>query len=156
MNDLENVDLRAIIMFAGTMALNGVLQMGAPGDWASHNIEHAVSAVHDIPHAGGLAILFPRWMEHVLDEDNAARFARLGMEVFDVEPGATDLETGKRTIEAIRAFFDQLGAPNSLRDYEIDESTFDAILDSAMKRGAFGRFRTLEREDVAHILELSK
>ncbi|MFP3394537.1 iron-containing alcohol dehydrogenase, partial [Brevibacillus sp. SIMBA_076] len=77
------------------------------GDWASHNIEHAVSAVHDIPHAGGLAILFPRWMEHVLDEDNAARFARLGTEVFDVEPGESDLETGKRTIQAVRAFFDQ-------------------------------------------------
>lgn len=155
-NDLENVDLRAIILFAGTMALNGVLQMGAAGDWASHNIEHAVSAVHDIPHAGGLAILFPRWMEHVLDESNASRFARLGTEVFDVEPGENDLETGKRTIEAIRAFLDRLGAPSTLRDYDIDESSFDAILDSAMKRGAFGRFRTLEREDVAKILELSK
>jgi hypothetical protein len=155
-NDLENVDLRAIILFAGTIALNGVLQMGASGDWASHNIEHAVSAVHDIPHAGGLAILFPRWMEHVLEEDNAARFARLGTEVFNVEPAGNDLETAKRTIAAVRAFFDELGAPSSLRDYDIDESTFDAILDSAMKRGAFGRFRTLEREDVAAILELSK
>ncbi|MCT4777620.1 MULTISPECIES: iron-containing alcohol dehydrogenase [Exiguobacterium] len=155
-NDLENVDLRAIILFAGTIALNGVLQMGASGDWASHNIEHAVSAVHDIPHAGGLAILFPRWMEHVLEEDNAARFARLGTEVFNVEPADSDLETAKRTIAAVRAFFDELGAPSSLRDYDIDESTFDAILDSAMKRGAFGRFRTLEREDVAAILELSK
>ncbi|WP_047376226.1 iron-containing alcohol dehydrogenase [Exiguobacterium sp. ZOR0005] len=155
-DDLENVDLRAIILFSGTIALNGVLQMGASGDWASHNIEHAVSAVHDIPHAGGLAILFPRWMEHVLDEGNAARFARLGTEVFDVESGENAMETAQRTIQAIRAFFDKLGAPSSLRDYDIDESTFEAILDSAMKRGSFGRFRTLEREDVAAILELSK
>lgn len=156
-NDLENVEYRSIILFAGTMALNGVLQMGAQGDWASHNIEHAVSAVHDIPHAGGLAILFPRWMEHVLDETNAPRFARLGEEVFGVErQGRSDLDVAHETIKAIRAFFDQLGAPSRLADYEIDETSFEAILESAMKRGPLGRLKVLEREDVEAILQLSK
>lgn len=57
--DLENYELRETILYTGTIALNGMLSMGARGDWATHNIEHAVSAVYDIPHAGGLAILFP-------------------------------------------------------------------------------------------------
>ena len=57
--DLENYELRETIMYCGTMALNGMINMGMAGDWGTHNIEHAVSAVYDIPHGGGLAILFP-------------------------------------------------------------------------------------------------
>ena len=52
--DLENYQLRETIMFAGTIALNGMLQMGYRGDWATHNIEHAVSAVYDIPKTAGI------------------------------------------------------------------------------------------------------
>ena len=62
--DLDNYDLRETILFAGTMGLNGFLQMGYQGIGRTHDIEHAVSAVYDIPHAGGLAILFPHWMRH--------------------------------------------------------------------------------------------
>lgn len=62
LEDLQNLEERATILYSGTMALNGVLRMGILGDWATHNMEHAVSAVHDIPHGGGLAILFPNWM----------------------------------------------------------------------------------------------
>ena len=57
---------------------------GSKGDWATHNIEHAVSAVHDIPHGGGLAILFPNWMKHVVDE-NVSRFKQFAIRVFDVK-----------------------------------------------------------------------
>ena len=84
--DLENYDLRETILFAGTIGLNGFLQMGYQGDWATHDIEHAVSAVYDIPHAGGLAILFPHWMRHNVNV-NPARFAKLAVNVFGVSSG---------------------------------------------------------------------
>ena len=87
--DLENYDLRETILFAGTIGLNGFLQMGYQGDWASHDIEHAVSAVYDIPHAGGLAILFPHWMRHNV-KVNPARFAKLAVNVFGVASGRED------------------------------------------------------------------
>lgn len=152
-NDLENVELRGTILFAGTMALNGVLQMGARGDWASHNIEHAVSAVHDIPHAGGLAILFPNWMRHVLDESNAHRFVTLGENVFNVDTeGKSEMEAAHATIDAISAFWTSLGAPNRLADYDIKEDTVDSIVKSAMTRGDFGNFKSLGNEDVRQIV----
>lgn len=69
LGDLQNLEYRATILYCGTMALNGILSMGVRGDWATHNLEHAVSAVYDIPHGGGLAILFPNWMKHTLDAD---------------------------------------------------------------------------------------
>lgn len=59
LKNLESYEYRETIMYAGTIALNGFLQMGYRGDWATHNIEHAVSAVYDIPHAGGLGNSLP-------------------------------------------------------------------------------------------------
>ncbi|WP_249712925.1 iron-containing alcohol dehydrogenase, partial [Bacillus cereus] len=83
-NDLENYELRETILYTGTIALNGMLSMGARGDWATHNIEHAVSAVYDIPHAGGLAILFPNWMRYTLDTI-VDRFKNLMLNMFHID-----------------------------------------------------------------------
>ncbi|MFC0299134.1 iron-containing alcohol dehydrogenase [Geobacillus jurassicus] len=154
-NDLENYELRETIMYCGTIALNGFLQMGVRGDWATHNIEHAVSAVYDIPHAGGLAILFPNWMKHVLDE-NVSRFAQLAVRVFGVDPaGKSERDVALEGIERLRAFWSSLGAPSRLADYGIGEENLELMADKAMAFGEFGRFKTLNRDDVLAILRAS-
>ncbi|MCP3032767.1 iron-containing alcohol dehydrogenase [Halobacillus sp. A1] len=156
LDDLESYEHRETILYAGTIALNGMLQMGYRGDWASHNIEHAVSAVYDIPHAGGLAILFPNWMKHNV-EVNVSRFARFAEKVFQVDPeGKSDREVAEQGIEELRNFWSSLGAPETLADYDINDDQFNVIINRAMKRGAFGNFNKLEDEDVAKILEMSK
>ncbi|MCG6796449.1 iron-containing alcohol dehydrogenase [Geobacillus sp. YHL] len=154
-NDLENYELRETIMYSGTIALNGFLQMGVRGDWATHNIEHAVSAVYDIPHAGGLAILFPNWMKYVLDE-NVSRFAQLAVRVFDVDPaGKSERDVALEGIERLREFWSSLGAPSRLADYGIGEENLELMADKAMAFGEFGRFKTLNRDDVLAILRAS-
>ncbi|PJW13487.1 MULTISPECIES: iron-containing alcohol dehydrogenase [unclassified Geobacillus] len=154
-NDLENYELRETIMYSGTIALNGFLQMGVRGDWATHNIEHAVSAVYDIPHGGGLAILFPNWMKHVLDE-NVSRFAQLAVHVFGVDPaGKAERDVALEGIERLRAFWSSLGAPSRLADYGIGEENLELMADKAMAFGEFGRFKTLNRDDVLAILRAS-
>ncbi|QAS53865.1 iron-containing alcohol dehydrogenase [Halobacillus litoralis] len=156
LKDLESVEHRETVLYAGTIALNGMLQMGYRGDWASHNIEHAVSAVHDIPHAGGLAILFPNWMKHNLDVDEQ-RFVQLAVKVFGVtKEGKSDREVAEEGIEELRKFWSSIGAPETLRYYDIDDDKFDVIIDRAMKRGPFGNFSQLHKEDVEKILEMSK
>ena len=102
LEDLESYEHRATILYSGTMALNGILNMGYRGDWATHNIEHAVSAVYDIPHGGGLAILFPNWMKHNLNV-KPERFKQLAVRVFNVDPaGKTDEEAALEGIEKLR------------------------------------------------------
>ncbi|MGP4061435.1 iron-containing alcohol dehydrogenase [Halobacillus sp. H74] len=156
LKDLESVEHRETVLYAGTIALNGMLQMGYRGDWASHNIEHAVSAVHDIPHAGGLAILFPNWMKHNLDV-NEQRFVQLAVKVFGVtKEGKSEREVAEEGIEELRKFWSSIGAPETLRYYDIDDEKFDVIIDRAMKRGPFGNFSQLHKEDVEKILEMSK
>ncbi|MGM0754300.1 MAG: iron-containing alcohol dehydrogenase [Bacillota bacterium] len=154
-NDLENYELRETILYSGTIALNGMLQMGYNGDWASHNIEHAVSAVYDIPHAGGLAILFPNWMKHNL-KVNPARFAQLAERVFNVDPaGKSEEEVALEGIEKLREFWTSIGAPSRLADYDIDDSQLDLMADKAMINGEFGNFNKLNKDDVLAILRAS-
>ena len=154
-NDLENIDLRETILYSGTIALNGILAMGARGDWATHNIEHAVSAVYDIPHGGGLAILHPNWMIHVLDE-NVKKFKQLAIRVFNVNPtGKEDREIAIEGIEKLRVFWTSIGAPERLAHYGIDETKLDVMADKAMARGEYGVYKKLNREDTLAILKMS-
>ncbi|TJY43082.1 iron-containing alcohol dehydrogenase [Cohnella pontilimi] len=149
--DLENVELRGIIMYCGTMALNGLLSMGVTGDWANHDMEHAVSAVYDIPHGGGLAILFPHWMD-VAVEKHPERFAQLAENVFGIKPeGRSALEVGKEGIQALRDFWRSIGAPTRLSDYNIDDSRLILMAGKATTFGPRGRFITLTLEDIADI-----
>ncbi|MGE7656323.1 iron-containing alcohol dehydrogenase [Bacillus altitudinis] len=156
--DLQNYEHRETILYAGTIALNGTLQMGYFGDWASHTIEHAVSAVYDIPHAGGLAILFPNWMRHTLDH-NVERFKNLMLNMFDIETeGKSDRDIALEGIDKLSAFWTSLGAPSRLADYDIGEDQLDKIADIAAKEmeyGGFGNFMKLGRDDILAILKAS-
>lgn len=155
LEDLQSYEHRETILFAGTMGLNKFLEMGYRGDWATHNIEHAVSAVYDIPHAGGLAILFPQWMRHNVHV-NPSRFAQMAVRVFDVDPeGKTDEEVALEGIDRLSAFWTSLGAPTKLADYDIDDSKIEVMAEKAMVYGAFGNFNKLQNEDVKEILQAS-
>ncbi|PEC62362.1 NADH-dependent alcohol dehydrogenase [Bacillus wiedmannii] len=155
LSDLENYEHRETILYCGTMALNGILAMGVKGDWATHNIEHAVSAVHDIPHGGGLAILFPNWMKRVVDE-NVSRFKQFAIRVFDVETDEkTDREIALEGIEALRQFWTSIEAPVTLADYGIGENEIDLMADKAMAYGEFGNFKKLNKDDVLSIYKAS-
>ncbi|ENH96466.1 NADH-dependent butanol dehydrogenase [Gracilibacillus halophilus YIM-C55.5] len=154
LEDLENETHRATILYNGTMALNGMVNMGYKGDWATHNLEHAVSAVHDIPHGGGLAILFPHWMEYAIDE-NVDRFKQLAVRVFDVDTeGKSDKEIGLEGIQKLRDFWNSLGAPSSLGDYDITEDSIPEMADrTVIARDQFGNFKSLNREDAVAIYQ---
>jgi alcohol dehydrogenase len=155
LNDLENYDNRATILYCGTMALNGMISMGFQGDWATHNLEHAVSAVYDIPHGGGLAILFPNWMKHNL-KVKPERFKQLAVRVFDVNPeGKSAEEVGLEGIEKLRAFWNSIGAPSRLADYDIDGNQIELMADKAMVNGEFGGFAKLNKNDCIAIYKAS-
>lgn len=155
MEDLESYEHRETILFAGTMGLNNFLQMGYNGDWASHNIEHAVSAIYDIPHAGGLAILFPQWMRHNVPV-NPSRFAQMATRVFGVDPSnKSEEQIANEGIDRLVEFWTSIGAPSSLKDYNIDDSRFSDIVDKTLVYGEFGNFNKLNGEDVEKILQAS-
>lgn len=156
-DDLENYNHREVILLSGTYALNGMINVGMGGDWATHNLEHAVSAVHDIPHGGGLAILFPNWMKHVLDDDNVSRFKQLAVRVFQIDPeGKSEEQVALEGIDALRSFWNSIGAPNKLSDYDIKENNLELIAEKAViVRPEYGVFKKLNKEDSLAILQAS-
>jgi alcohol dehydrogenase YqhD (iron-dependent ADH family) len=87
----EDYDSRAEIMWAGALAHNGILGTGRTEDWASHAIEHQLSAIFDLAHGAGLAIIFPAWMKYVYKHD-LPRFALFANKVFNIEVNNDDLE----------------------------------------------------------------
>ena len=156
LQDPENYEARANLMWASSLALNGLTGTGKMmGDWATHMIEHEVSAIYDLTHGAGLAILFPYWMQFVLNDKTAFKFARLGKNVFGIE-GSDDLEIAKATIDAIRSFFNSLDMPSSLSQVDISDEHFKVMGEKACKFGPIGYFKRLNHEMVTQILEMAK
>jgi len=156
-DDLENYELRETILFNGTMALNGMPNMGMIGDWGTHRIEHAVSAIYDIPHGGGLAIIFPNWMKYAIEkEQRLERFVQLATRVFGVDPtGKDDKTIAHEGVDRLRAYWNSIGAPSTLADYKIDDTQLDLMADKTMFAGKFGNFHHIGKEDVVEILKMS-
>jgi alcohol dehydrogenase len=151
----HDYDARANLLMCGTFALNGVLSAGVVTDWATHSIEHAVSAVYDIPHGGGLAILFPNWMKYVYKED-VERFARFATEVWGIDTeGKSNDAIALEGIEAVRSFFNKIGAPSRLADYNITDEKLDVMAEKAVPFGPIGNFKKLNKDDVYQILKMS-
>ncbi|HKM42929.1 MAG TPA: iron-containing alcohol dehydrogenase [Limnochordia bacterium] len=152
----ENYGARANIMWAGTIAHNDLLGMGRSEDWASHNIEHELSALYDIAHGAGLSIVFPAWMKYVYKQ-NPDRFVQFAVRVFGAEQ---DFHNPERTIlEGIRSledFFHRIGLPTTLAEAGIPA---DRLLEMAEKAtagdtGTLGSFMSLGQRDVLAVYEL--
>jgi alcohol dehydrogenase YqhD (iron-dependent ADH family) len=145
---------RAEILWAGNMALNTLLSMGKEGDWANHSIEHEVSALFDISHGAGLAVLFPNWMSYVLREENADKFYSLAVNVFGV-PEQDTMTAAKEGIKRLREFFCSLGLPSRLSETGAEEDSLEAVAEGAVRFGDIGSFRKLKKQDVLAILKSS-
>lgn len=153
--DLNNYEYREVMLLNGTLALNGLTGMGVNPDWSTHLIEHAVSAVHDIPHGGGIAIIAPHWMEHVASV-RPEKVAQLGVRVFDLDPtGKTDAQLAAEAIQALKGFWKSIGAPAKLSDYGIDDKEIELMTERAMLADQIGNYVPLTREDVRTILRKS-
>ncbi len=147
-------DQRAEIMWAGSVAHNDLLSTGRAGDWGSHAIEHELSALYDVAHGAGLAVVFPAWMRHVFRHD-VARFAQFAVRVWGVEMNwFNPEETALEGIGRLESFFKSIGLPVRLSELQIPP---DRIPEMAAKcvvkgKGSAGNFVKLDAVDVAAIL----
>lgn len=148
-------EARANIMWASSLALNGLTSAGKEStDWATHQIEHELSAKYDITHGVGLGILTPYWMEYVLDKENVHRYVEDANNVWNIF-GENDFEVAKEGIIKTREFFDSLDIPSSLTEIGIDSSKFEDMVASVTKFGPIGAMKKLGYKDVLEILTMS-
>lgn len=155
MNEPENYEARANLMWASSMALNTILDAGTVHGCACHMMEHELSAYYDITHGHGLAILTPRWLAYILNENTAPAIYRLGIKVFDVAGDLDVFEGAKQTIDAVSHFcFHTLGLKSSLTELQIDDEHFNDMAEHACMGGAITGPMELHPEDVRKIYEM--
>ena len=153
----EDYRARAEMMFACTLGCNGIYSLGnSPSGWPCHGIEHALSAYYDITHGEGLAIITPRWMEHILSERTLERFVKYGINVFDIDTTLTGMEIAHKAIEMTYAFFEEIGIPMHLREVGIGEERIDEMAHHiAVNEGLENAYVPLSEQDIKEILVAS-
>ncbi len=113
--------------FAGTIAHNGLLGMGRSQDWACHRMEHELSAIYDVAHGAGLAVLTPAWMRYVYKE-NVPMFVQFAINVMGVDGSYRDpAAITEEGITRLCAFFARLELPSTLKELGIDEEHLEEM-----------------------------
>lgn len=152
----RDYDARANILWAGSLALNDLIGEGKVSDWASHSIEHELSAIYDISHGVGLAIIIPNWMRYVLKKNTAKKFVEYGINVWDIDRNRDEMDIAVEAIDKTRQFFDSLGMPSKLSEVNISNERFqDMARNAIISHGQIGSFMQLSEKDIIQILTMS-
>jgi alcohol dehydrogenase YqhD (iron-dependent ADH family) len=151
----KNYGPRAEIMWAGALAHNNILGTGRIGDWASHAIEHELSALFDIAHGAGLSIVFPAWIKYNLKEDTP-RLARFAAKVWGVDGAFYDCEQAAlEGVMRMENFFRSIGLPVRFADAKLDPGKIPEMAKRAVKFGPLGNYRKLDEKDAEAVYRLA-
>ncbi|EOU9537957.1 alcohol dehydrogenase [Cronobacter dublinensis] len=152
----ENYDVRANLMWAATQALNGLIGAGVPQDWATHMLGHELTAMHGLDHAQTLAVVLPAlWNEK--RNEKRAKLLQYAERVWNITEGSDD-ERIDAAIAATRRFFETMGAPTRLSDYGLDGSSIPALLAKLEEHGltALGEHQDITLDVSRRIYEAAR
>ena len=148
----DNYEARANLMWASSLAINGILSLGAPVAWVVHPIEHELSAFYDITHGEGLAIITPRWMRYILSDKTVDKFAAYGINVWGIDASLDRFEIANKAIDMTYDFFVSLGIPMTLKEVGIGEEKLEIMAKKAAAMGLDAGYVPLNADDVLKIL----
>ena len=152
MADPSNYDLRASIMWSGSLAHNGLTGCGVQFDFGTHRLEHELSTMYGVAHGAGLAALWCHWAEYVLPV-NLERFRSFAVKVMDVPDGP---EAAVQGIAAMKDFYHRIGMPASIPELigrKATEEEISLMADRCSRGGTFavGNFKVLHRPEMIDI-----
>ena len=152
-NEPENYEARANLVWSSTMALNGIIGAGVPQDWATHMIGHELTALFGIDHGQTLAIIYPALLE-VRKEKKRAKILQYAERVWNIQTGNED-EKISLAISKTRSFFESLGIKTRLSEYGIKHESIQVIVERLKAHGftAMSETRDLSPEISREILE---
>ncbi|MBR3772726.1 MAG: iron-containing alcohol dehydrogenase [Clostridium sp.] len=158
--DPKNYEARAEVMWAGSLAHNGLTGCGTDGgDWMCHNLEHEVGGLYDVTHGAGLAAIWGSWARYVYKEC-LPRFKRFAIHVMGVTNEGTDEEIALRGIEAMEVFYRTIKMPTNLRELGVEPTEEEMVIMAhkcaVASGGKGGSAKVLEEKDMLEIYRLAK
>jgi alcohol dehydrogenase YqhD (iron-dependent ADH family) len=153
----DDYQARANIMWAGMVAHNNIVGVGREQDWASHSIEHELSAVYDCAHGAGLAVIFPAWMKYVMHQD-INRFAQAAVRVWGCNMDFAHPEvTAAEGIERFKNFLSSIGLPVNFKELGADAKDIPVLVDKLGlgENGTTGNFVKLTSKDAEEIYRIA-
>jgi hypothetical protein len=153
MKEPDNYHARANVMWGAVLGFNGLTYAGLGAtSLPVHMIEHSLSALYDIAHGAGLAIVLPAWMSFMLDQ-KSAKIACLGREVFGVSE-TDSVAAAKESVIRIKSWFTLIGAPVSLAEADIPKSDIEKIAVNALHLAKLWRIdKFYTKEVIARIMQ---
>lgn len=150
----DDYESRANIMWAGTLAHNGVCGCGRIEDWTSHAMEHEISALYGVTHGAGLAVVFPAWLTY-MTELSPAKPAQFARRVFGIV-NPDDKSAATEGIMALKAFFSSIGLPVTFSELGIENPDIHALVEKLHenKGKEIGGYRRLTQSDTFEIYKL--
>jgi alcohol dehydrogenase YqhD (iron-dependent ADH family) len=150
-----NYDAMAELMWAGTIAHNGILGTGRIEDWASHRLGHELSALYGITHGASLSVIFPAWMKYVY-QYNVKRFAQFAERVFNINDDFGDEKwLAQKGIDELISYFKELNLPTTFSELKIPFDKIELMAEKAVVKGPLGNFTKINKEDAIKIYELA-
>lgn len=153
----ENYDARADVMWAGTLAHNGLCGVGKEEDWASHRLEHEISAFYHVAHGAGLAVIIPAWMTFCAAK-NPDKLWRFAVNVLSVDPSGKSVdEIIDEGISELKNFYHGLGLTTNLKELIGCEPDIDKMVKSLERNvgKTLGNYVTLSMDDCREIYEIA-
>ena len=151
----DDYEARANLMWASSWALNGFLYSGIHQATVCHAMEHELSAYYDITHGHGLAVIIPRWLRYILDENTAPAVKRFGVNCFGTSDTDNIIDDAMKAIEALEHFyFDTLGLESHLEKLGIGEENFEKMALSACGGGVLRSIKPLDKNDIMAIYKM--
>lgn len=155
MEEPTNYEARANLMWTSSWAINGFINGGKQHEWSCHPMEHELSAIYDITHGLGLAILTPRWLEYCLDETTVSKYVQYGTNVFGIDPTLEPMEIAKKSIELTADFlFNTLELDDTFTKVGIKKEDFPIMAKKACLDGVIQGFKPLAQKDIEAIFEM--
>lgn len=150
-NNPSDYTARANLMWASSLAINGINNCGKGDGWSCHPMEHQLSAYYDVTHGAGLAVLTPAWFEYILSDKTVDKFVDYGVNVLDIDKSYDKFEIAKLSIEKTRAFFKEIGLPTTLTELGIDDKNLEVMAEKAANEGLEYAYVPLSKQDVLNI-----
>ena len=156
MRNPEDYGARANLMWAGMIAHNGTCGVGCEEDWASHFLEHEISAIYGVTHGAGLSVIFPAWMTWMV-EHNVGKIAQYAVRVWGVPESEDKKAVALEGIGKLKAFFSSLGLPVTFKELGVENPDVDRLADSLHRNKGelVGNYVKLTKQDSKEIYHLA-